>query len=352
MNNNSKVIVGLSGGVDSSVTAYLLKERGYNVIGVTMEVWNMGEHNKAIEDAKNVADALGIEHHVIDFKEAFRKEVVDYFVSSYINGRTPNPCVVCNRRIKWEALLNRCREFGADYVATGHYARIEKLNNGRYSIKNSVTAVKDQTYALYNLTQQQLEHTMMPIGEFTKDEIRNIAMNAKIPVADKPDSQEICFIPDNDYVNFIKREYPNLEIRKGNFVWQDGSVVGKHNGIINYTIGQRKGLGVTFGKPVFVTDIRPDSNEVVLGDGTDVFENELYAENINCMAIPEFTDNMTATAKIRYSHKGQKCTINKEGDKLHVIFDEPVRAVTPGQAVVFYDGEYVLGGGMISRKND
>ena len=247
-----KVVVGMSGGVDSSVAAYLLKEQGYDVIGVTMQIWQdedefVQEESggccglSAVDDARRVADRLGIPYYVMNFKQEFKKNVMDYFTAEYLKGRTPNPCIACNRYVKWEALLNRSLAIGADYIATGHYARIEQLSNGRYAIKNSVTAVKDQTYALYNLTQEQLSHTLMPVGAYHKDEIRKIAEEIGLMVAHKKDSQEICFISDNDYAGFIDRECGDQVPPPGNFVLTDGTVVGKHKGITHYTIGQRKG---------------------------------------------------------------------------------------------------------------
>ena len=354
-----KVVVGMSGGVDSSVAAYLLKEQGYDVIGVTMQIWQdedefVQEESggccglSAVDDARRVADRLGIPYYVMNFKSEFRKNVMDYFTAEYLKGRTPNPCIACNRYVKWEALLNRSLAIGADYIATGHYARIEQLSNGRYAIKNSVTAAKDQTYALYNLTQEQLSHTLMPVGAYHKDEIRKIAEEIGLMVAHKKDSQEICFISDNDYAGFIDRECGDQVPPPGNFVLTDGTVVGKHKGITHYTIGQRKGLGIAFGHPVFVTEIRPETNEVVLGENRDVFTYELDADHINFMSIPDIQDEMLLKAKIRYSHSGSMCKVTRTGeDTIHCEFLEPVRAVTPGQAVVLYDGEYVAGGGTI-----
>ena len=354
-----KVVVGMSGGVDSSVAAYLLKEQGYDVIGVTMQIWQdedefVQEESggccglSAVDDARRVADRLGIPYYVMNFREEFQKNVIDYFADSYVNGQTPNPCIACNRYVKWEALLNRSLAIGADYIATGHYARIGQLSNGRYAIKNSVTAVKDQTYALYNLTQEQLSHTLMPVGAYHKDEIRKIAEEIGLMVAHKKDSQEICFISDNDYAGFIDRECGDQVPPPGNFVLTDGTVVGKHKGITHYTIGQRKGLGIAFGHPVFVTEIRPETNEVVLGENRDVFTYELDADHINFMSIPDIQDEMLLKAKIRYSHSGSMCKVTRTGeDTIHCEFLEPVRAVTPGQAVVLYDGEYVAGGGTI-----
>ncbi len=271
----------MSGGVDSSVAAWLLKEQGYDVIGVTMQIWQDEDTLvqeaeggccglSAVDDARRVAMDLGIPYYVMNFKNEFRTQVMDYFAAEYMAGRTPNPCIACNRYVKWESLLRRSLSIGADYIATGHYARIEQLPNGRYAIKKSVTAAKDQTYALYNLTQEQLSHTLMPVGNYHKDEIRDMAQKLGLPVASKPDSQEICFIPDHDYASFIE-EYTGKTMEPGNFVDLDGNVLGRHKGISHYTVGQRKGLNLAMGYPVFVVAIRPETNEVVLGNGQDVF---------------------------------------------------------------------------------
>ncbi len=352
-----KVLVGMSGGVDSSVAALLLKEQGYDVIGVTMQLWrderaeNSGHGScglSAVEDAKRVADALGIPHYVMDFKSEFKTTVVDYFVEEYLRGHTPNPCVMCNRYVKWEALLNRGKELGADYIATGHYARIDRLANGRLAIRNSVTAAKDQTYALYQLTQEQLARTLLPIGEFPKEEIRRLAEEAKIPVANKPDSQEICFVPDDDYAGLIAREAGERLPGPGNFVSADGTVLGQHKGITHYTIGQRRGLDLPMGRRVFVTAIRPETNEVVVGENEEIFTTKVCCDRVNFMSIEDLTEPMRVLAKIRYNHKGDYCEIRKcEDGSVVCEFEKPVRAATPGQAVVFYEGEYVLGGGTI-----
>lgn len=349
-----KVVIGMSGGVDSSVAAYLLKKEGYEVVGVTMQTWQDREDDGSeltmVKDAKAVAERLGIEYHVVDFRKEFKKHVMDYFVEEYLQGRTPNPCVVCNRFVKWEALLHYANKTGADYIATGHYARIDKLPNGRYAICNSVTAAKDQTYALYNLKQEQLAHTIMPVGAYTKDEIRSIAEEIGLNVAQKKDSMEICFIPDDDYAAFIEEKTDGQVPPPGNFVSVTGEILGQHKGITHYTIGQRKGLGIALGAPAFVVAIRPETNEVVLGTNEDVFTTKLYANRLNTMSIPEFVDGMELRAKIRYSHAGSMCKITRTGeDEICCEFAEPVRAVTPGQAVVFYDGEYVAGGGTIVR---
>lgn len=355
-----KVVVGMSGGVDSSVAAYLLKQQGYEVIGVTMQIWQKEDNQtveenggccglSAVEDARRVAQMLDIPYYVMNFREEFDQKVIQYFMQEYLHGRTPNPCIACNRYVKWESLLQRSMQIGADYIATGHYARIEQLPNGRYAIRNSVTAAKDQTYALYNLTQEQLKHTKMPVGAYEKSQIRSIAEELGLYVAHKPDSMEICFVPDQDYARFIE-ENSGVKIPEGNFVTTDGTVVGRHRGITHYTVGQRKGLNLSMGHPVFVLEIRPETNEVVIGDGTEVYSDRLVCSNLNFMSVPDFPDDFPVVAKIRYNHRGTKAHVRRIAeDRAEVVFEEPVRAVTPGQAVVFYDGEYVAGGGTIIK---
>ena len=355
-----KVVVGLSGGVDSSVAAYLLKEQGYDVIGVTMQIWQEQDvftqeeeggccGLSAVDDARRVAQLLDIPYYVMNFRDVFQSNVIDYFVKEYRRGATPNPCNACNRFVKWEALLNRAKEIGAEYIATGHYARIKKLENGRYTIQNSVTAAKDQTYALYNLTQEQLKQTLMPVGAYTKDEIRKIAEEIHLPVAGKQDSQDICFIPDGDYAGFIERE-TGTKFKTGNFVDEEGKILGTHKGIIYYTVGQRKGLGLTAETPLFVKELRPETNEVVICKSESLFEPVCYVKDMNYMAIPGINGSISAIGKVRYSHKGAACTLTPMPDgRVECRFEEPQRAMTPGQAAVFYQEDHVLCGGTIDR---
>ncbi|MCH4888548.1 tRNA 2-thiouridine(34) synthase MnmA [Acidaminobacter sp. JC074] len=360
MLDKKKVVVGMSGGVDSAVAAYVLKEQGYEVIGITMKLWEEDEENYAedyggccslssVEDARLVCEKLDIPFYVINYNERFIETVVDNFIDEYLNGHTPSPCIRCNKYIKFDELLKTAHGLGAYYVATGHYGIIgynEDLD--RYTISKSKELRKDQTYMMYSLSQDQIKHTLMPLGVFeSKEEVRQIAEREDLIVARKNDSQEICFVIDDDYARFVK-EHSKKKIPKGKFVDLEGNVLGDHKGIIHYTIGQRKGLGVTFGKPMYVVEIRPKTNEVVLGDNDDVFKTELTAKEFNIITKKELTEPLQCDGKVRYSSKTAPCTIYPlEGDRIKAVFDQPQRAVTPGQSVVFYDGDLLLGGGVI-----
>lgn len=357
-----KVLIGMSGGVDSSVAAAVLLEQGYDVVGVTMRLWDGEERDgsftegtccslSAVEDARRVAYKLGIDYHVLDFRSEFDKHVVDYFTSEYQCGRTPNPCIACNKYIKFDAMLQKAEMLGADYVATGHYAKVEfDRERGRYLLKKSNALRKDQTYALYGLTQQQLSRIVMPLGDVAdKETVRQKAAELELPVADKPDSQEICFVPDKDYAGFITRRAGDT-CQKGNFVDTQGNVLGEHNGIIHYTVGQRKGLGITFGKPMFVIKIDPQTNEIMLGEKGSEFSDCLYANCLNFIPFERLQAPLRVQAKIRYSAQAANAQISMiDENLLRVEFDAPQRAVTPGQAVVFYEpeGDTVIGGGLI-----
>ncbi|HAA24536.1 MAG TPA: tRNA 2-thiouridine(34) synthase MnmA [Ruminiclostridium sp.] len=357
-----KVMVGMSGGVDSSVAAAVLMKEGYDVIGVTLKLQPDTENGSwsdttccslvAVEDARRVASKLGIPYYVLNFQDIFESCVVEYFVAEYGKGRTPNPCIACNRYIKFDALLKKAESMGIDYVATGHYARIEyDEQKNRYLLKKSVTGKKDQTYVLYNLTQYQLQRTLMPIGRYDKDTVRDMAKELGFDVANKPDSQEICFIPDNNYAAFITNKL-GKPAQRGKFVDIHGNVLGEHKGLIHYTVGQRKGLGLSFGKPMYVIKIDAENNTVVLGEEKDVFSAGLTAFDLNWIAIDSLDGALRVKAKIRYSANEADAVITPiEGGKVRVDFDKPQRAVTPGQSVVFYDGDIVVGGGIIERKD-
>ena len=355
-----KVVVGMSGGVDSSVAAYLLKEQGYDVIGVTMKHFDDEDEDyiereggccslSSVEDARRVADKIGIPFYVLNFKESFKEKVIDYFVQEYIEGKTPNPCIACNKHIKFDEFLRRAKGIGADYVATGHYAKIEKNEDGRYLLIKADDDRKDQTYALYNFTQEQLSQTLMPCGDYTKDRIREIAKEIGLAVHNKKDSEEICFIPDNNHGKYISLVKPN-KVKQGNFVDKNGNILGKHKGIVYYTIGQRKGLGIALGRPVFVTDIIPDTNEVVIGPEEDIFKTDLVAKDVNFIPFDNLKEKMTVTAKVRYSAKPAEAIISplKDG-RIKVSFKDKQRAITKGQSVVFYNGNTVVGGGIIEK---
>ncbi len=341
MTTMSKIVIGLSGGVDSSASAAILLEMGYEVIGVTMKLWC---DSTASDDAKAVADKLGIPFYVFDFTKEFEAYVIDNFVSEYLRGRTPNPCIVCNKHLKFDAMIKAAEALGADYIATGHYAKIEE-KDGRFLLKRGTDAKKDQTYFLYTLTQEQLAKTKFPLFDVTKEETRKKAQELGLAVAQKKDSHEICFIPDNDYVRFITSR--GAVSPEGEFALADGTVVGTHSGIVNYTIGQRKGLGIALNKPVYVTDIDVFNNRVVLGDNDDLFRTTLFAADVNFIPFDTLEGELRCTAKVRYGATDSPCTVTPVKNGVKVVFDVPQRAITKGQAVVFYDGDLVIGGGII-----
>ena len=352
----AKVVVGLSGGVDSAVAAYLLKQAGHEVAGVTLRTWESsdGEDGRCceIDDARAVAEALGIPFHTFACTSDFREHVVEPFIREYLRGRTPNPCVVCNRTVKWERMMYMARVLQADFVATGHYASVEKLASGRYTVKKALHAEKDQTYMLYRLTQEQLAATLMPLGELSKPEVRRIAAQAGLPVAAKRDSQEICFVPDGSYASFIEENAGGPVPGEGFFVDGAGNRLGVHRGIIHYTVGQRRGLGLAMGPHVHVNRIRPETNEVVIGDEESLYTRSIVCEDVCWMSIPGLAtgESLPCAARIRYRHEPRQAVLEALGpDRVRVHFEEPVRAPAPGQSAVFYDDSgCVIGGGIIT----
>ena len=351
-----KVIIGMSGGVDSAVAAYLLKQAGYDVVGVTLRTWagTEGQESRCceIDDARRTAYTIGIPYYAFNCVSDFESKVVEPFVQDYLCGRTPNPCVVCNREIKWERLLYHADVLKADFVATGHYASVVKLENGRYTVRKASHSEKDQTYMLYRRTQEQLSRTLMPLGEYSKAEVREIAAKAGIEVASKPDSQEICFVTDGDYADFIINHENGAVPGEGNYVDESGNILGRHKGIIHYTVGQRKGLGVAFGHPMYIKEIRADKNEIVLSDLEQTCR-EILCRGMNFMSIPEplAGEEIRCQVKVRYRNYGQEALLTKVGEDLFkVSFDEPVRFAAPGQSAVFYDdNDCLIGGGFISE---
>lgn len=340
-----EVLVAMSGGVDSSVAAALLLKKGYEVTGATMQIWSC-KSQSPVNDAREVATKLKIPFHVFNFEEKFKKDVIEYFIKEYEKGRTPNPCIACNKHIKFEHFLEKALSMNIHYIATGHYARVIQ-KKGRYLLKKSKNRKKDQSYFLYNLTQQQLSHILFPLGMYDKREIRNIAKNLELPTASKPDSQDVCFIENNDYTGFISSN-SNITPKKGNIINKQGEILGEHNGLTHYTIGQRKGIRVPSKRALYVVDIDFEKNNLIVGSEEEIYAKELVATDINLIAFDKLTKPMKVTAKIRYGGKEARATITplSNGD-ISVLFRKKQRAITPGQSVVFYKGDTVIGGGKI-----
>lgn len=359
-----RVVVAMSGGVDSSVTAYLLKEAGYEVIGITMNLFELGCKNEkidsccslqAFEDARDVANKLGIEHYIVDYKTEFTQGIIDYFVDEYLRGYTPNPCVVCNSMIKFGLLLDKARQLGARYLSTGHYARIEQRDT-RFVIKKGLDTSKDQSYFLYRLTQEQLSQAIMPLGNYQKADVRRIASLLGLKIADKPESQEICFIPQNNYQEFIRQRAKNRLV-SGDILNSEGDIIGRHEGVAFYTIGQRRGLGIATGKPLYVISIDPIRNAIIVGDKGLLYSKRLTAKSMNWVSMPCITSKIELMARIRYLHKEVKAFVSPlrkentpDNDMVSVEFCEPQQAITPGQSVVFYKDDEIVGGGIICRE--
>lgn len=362
MSRKGKVLVAMSGGIDSTVTALMLHNEGYEVVGITMKTWDYatsgGNSTKetgccnidSFNDARQAAVQNGFPHFILDIREEFSDFVINNFVEEYLAGRTPNPCIMCNTHIKWRALLKRADALDCEFIATGHYAEVRKHSNNRYVISKGLDETKDQSYVLWGLDQELLSRTIMPLGKYRKTEIRKMALDMGYPeLAKKSESYEICFVPDNDYRGFLKRNVEGLEqkVADGWFVDTKGKKLGKHKGYPFYTIGQRKGLEIAFGKPVYVTAIDPETNTVVLGDESDLAQNEMIVSGINWIKYTGIDDNMEALTKIRYKDKGSLSRLYNEEGRIKVKFYEPAKSIAPGQSAVFYEGSDVIGGGII-----
>lgn len=357
-----KVMIAMSGGVDSSAALLMLKDK-YELMGVTLQLYDNGDLTcdmkgtccslSDVEDARAVAAKFNVPHYVFNFKDRFREQVIARFNQSYLDGETPNPCIDCNRYIKFEAMLDRALSLECDYIATGHYARVEyDENRGRWLLKKAISEdgdnSKDQSYVLYNLTQEQLSHILFPLGAIKKSEVRRLAEKNGLVNADKPDSQDICFVPDGNYAAFITKT-TGINPKHGNVVDSSGHVFGRHNGLINYTIGQRKGLGIAFGKPMYVIGKDSEKNIVIVGTDEELFSKILTARDLNWISVPELTEPIKCKAKTRYKQVEQPCTVYPlENGNVRVEFEQPQRAITAGQRVVFYDGDIVVGGGVIN----
>ena len=353
----------MSGGIDSSLAAVLLHDEGYEVIGMTMKTWDYASSGgskketgccslDSINDARAVAVELGFPHYILDIRNEFGDYVIDHFTGEYLEGRTPNPCVLCNTHIKWDALLRRADRLDCEHIATGHYANLRQ-ENGRYVVSKGIDAWKDQSYVLWGVSQESLARTQLPLGNLHKEEIRQMARERGfMDLVNKSESYEICFVPDNDYRGFLKRRVPTLEqeVAGGKFVFEDGTVVGTHEGYPFYTIGQRKGLGIALGYPAFVTEIRKETNEVVLGRDRDLDRDGMVVQKLNLQKYARLDSPLETTTKVRYKHDGTPATIVQEtDDHIKVLFHEGVSAIAPGQAAVFYEGNDVVGGGWISK---
>lgn len=343
-----KVLLGMSGGVDSSVSALLLQEQGYEVIGVTMQLLDK-ENIESINDAKKVCQKLGIEHHVVDLKKVFKERVIENFISTYMCAKTPNPCVECNKYLKFGELFNFAKQFECDYIATGHYARIEYSNKyNQYVLAKSKSKLKDQTYFLYDIDKKILPNIIFPLSDFDdKNEIRKIAEERGLEIAQKKDSQEICFIENNNYIEFLQKQNPGKTIERGNIVLKNGKILGTHNGLIHYTIGQRKGIGISYQEPLYVIKLDSEKNEVVVGTEKELYSKELTAKNLNFLVDINLQEGIEIQAKVRYRANPAKATLKVEGDFAKVVFEQEQRAITPGQSIVFYMDDIVLGGGKI-----
>lgn len=354
-----KALIAMSGGVDSSLAAKVMTDKGFQCIGCMMKLYENSDNDTKVsktcctlndaEDARAVAYKLGMPFYVFNFKDAFEEKVICKFTECYEKGITPNPCIDCNRYMKFDKLYERARILGCDYIVTGHYAQIEE-KDGIFYLKKAVDDTKDQSYVLYSLTQEQLAHTMFPLGEYRKTKVRELAGENNFINANKPDSQDICFVPDGDYAGVIEK-YTGKVYKPGNFVDTSGNILGQHKGIIHYTIGQRRGLGVPGKSSYYVLGIRPETNEVILGSNDDLFTRDVYVDDFNWISghFPEV--EFRCNAKIRYRHKEQPARVIPTGEhSAHIIFDEPQRAVTPGQSAVLYDGDIVIGGGTIIRR--